>query len=118
MKRALFLGSCLCGVFGVAVVWIACSGGDSKIPDAGMEAGPRDTGVDCGPLPMITCFAGKPGKACGNFPQPLKAVDGGPPCPVYGCGPGTVPVSQCGCQAETLKIDAGDDCPGMEAGTD
>jgi hypothetical protein len=97
----------------------ACSGDEAKLPDASSDAPPmKEAGPDCGPLPQITCFEGAPGKACGDTPQPLKAVDGGPPCPVYGCGPGTVAVSLCGCNAKANKVAIGADCPGADAGTD
>jgi hypothetical protein len=119
MRRFLFLaGSLLVAALAIATGIAACSGEDAaKIPDAS-DAKVVETGPDCGKLPMLTCFPGAPYKACGNFPQPIKAIDGSAPCFVYGCGPGTVEVSLCGCQAETLKIEAGADCPGMDASSD
>jgi hypothetical protein len=70
---------------------------------------------------MITCFEGAPFKACGSSPQPLKKVfDAGATCPDFACPPGTIPVNQCACNAESNKVDAGADCPGAskDSGSD
>jgi hypothetical protein len=122
MKRALFvlLSLGFAGLLGFfACSFVACSGDDPiKIPDTGPETSVKDTGVDCGPIVNPHCREGAPYKACGKEDQPVKAVDGSAPCLVYGCAPGQIPVSLCGCQAETYKIDAGDNCPGIDGGPD
>lgn len=120
MNRALVIFASLSlTTLSAMLAMSACSGEDAKVPDASDAMIVKETGPDCGPLPTLTCFPGATGKACGDFPVPLKVVDDSGVCPKYGCGPGSVPVSECGCQAKTYNIEAGAECPtGSDAGTD
>lgn len=123
MRRALLFLLATCTTTASAA-FLACSGGDDvKLPDAAADAGgQKDTGVDCGPTNVATlhCREGAEGKACGSLDQPPVKVDPSMYCSMFKCGPGMVPVSMCGCNAEGSHVDAGDDCPGgsMDAATE
>jgi hypothetical protein len=113
MNRAL-LFLLMVGGSALLAIFAACSGGDTKLPDAAADTGPADTGIDCGPTNVGTlhCREGAPGKACGNLDQPPVKVDPGQYCSMYKCSANQTPVNMCGCNAEGAKVDAGDDCPG------
>lgn len=97
---------------GISLGFAACSGNETKIPDAG-DTGPADTGIDCGTTNVGTlhCREGAPNKACGSLDQAPVKEDPGQFCSMYKCKPGFVPVSMCACNAESNKVDAGADCP-------
>jgi len=120
MRRALLLLLALLPALALPQL-AGCSGSDTNI-EAGKEAGPLDTGPQCAAPPKTVCFPGAPMKACDEVsPQPLKAVYGdGAACPTtYVCPPGTVSVSECACNADFVKVDAGADCPGpADSGSD
>ncbi len=120
MRRALLLLFVFSATASLSL-FAACSGGDTKIPDAAADTGPADTGIDCGTTNVGTlhCREGAPGKACGSLDQPPVKVDPSQFCSMYKCASGQTPVSTCGCNAEGVKVDAGDDCPGaQDAGSD
>lgn len=114
MKRLLISTVAGLSLFVGLVAFVACSGGDdTKIPDAS-DTGVKDTGLDCGPTNVGTlhCREGAPGKACGNSDQPPIKEDPNAYCTMFKCGPGMTKLETCGCNAESQKVDAGDDCPG------